>query len=337
MDRTTDRGRRDVPGPRRARTALALALTTTAALSAASPAHAEPAHRYWSTWTLQGTSWQVPERSATEEIPADGSVVGLRFALLPASATNGRSPRATPSFEEMCGRTAPEAGTKRVGVVVDHGRPEESASRPQDAPQVETACAVAPVDATLVATVRHALDVQGTPPMVCAVDDHPAEGCSANRVADADPAVLEATEEPVEPVRRTAPEPTDPDTAPAATPSPEASPSPSGGEESAGEGPAPTAGEDAPAAPERREAPDGALVPWYVTALALALLAGGLWMLLRPLPAGRGSGFRHTLAEQLRTRRGTGGSAPEDAADAPGAEAEPDPVDDAPDSPDHRA
>ncbi|WP_462417358.1 SCO2322 family protein [Kytococcus sp. Marseille-QA3725] len=313
---------------REAARATVAALALTAPLLTATSATADPGTRYWSTWSSTGTEWEVPEEGARTNVPADGSTVGLRYAMVPRNAEEGRSPRATPDFATACAQTPAEWGRKRVAVVVDHGRPEESATpREEGLPEVEFTCASVASDATLERTIRESVEVEGSSGAVCAVDGHPSDGCSRNRVADADPAVLEATDEPVEasprPEDTTGGGETDGGTDEEeedATDDPTASePSDDATDDEAKVGDEAAGGDEDKALPGTAQDPDarpstGALVPWYGTAALLGLIGIGLWLLLRPLPTrpdGTTSGIRTVLARRSRSSRAEAPSRPD--------------------------
>ncbi|WP_374929317.1 SCO2322 family protein [Kytococcus sedentarius] len=317
--------------------AAAVALVVPAGLAA--PAAADSGSRYWSSWDAGWEGWEVPEDGPRTEVPDDGSTVGLRYSLVPRSATEGRQPRALPDFDSSCRDAVWYEGVKRVAVVVDYGRGEEApVARPDHLPQVETTCATVPVDFTTEQTLQSVLDVEDTGQGICAVNGHPSEGCSANRVEDADPAVLTASEEPVEAVvlspeeashtpevpepasptvpedegddpavTGTGPESTEEGTGEDTAPEEDGVPSPTESQGGADDG-ADDTDEAAPGIPE--EAAEvraaGGLIPWYVTLAVLALLGVGLWLVLRPLPAARGGGsggLRSTLSRRLQERR----------------------------------
>ncbi|OLT30974.1 hypothetical protein BJF82_02045 [Kytococcus sp. CUA-901] len=300
----------------------------------AGPAAADTGTRYWSSWTAGWEGWEVPEDGPRTAVPEDGSTVGVRYSLVPRDAGEGRQPRALPDFDSSCRDATWYEGVKRVAVVVDYGRGEEApVARPDHLPQVETTCATVPVDFTTEQTLQSVLDVEDSGQGICAVNGHPSEGCSANLVADADSAVLTASEEPVEAVVLSpeeashtpeVPEPASPtlpegeEDEPGGTQTDDGSSdggsSGRDGERPRGEwGPLPHGLETArvarrrgPGAPEEAAAvqPAGGLVPWYATLLALALLGAGLWLLLRPLPPtpGRAGGLRSTVSRRLQER-----------------------------------
>jgi hypothetical protein len=150
--------------------ALALGLLT------AVPAHAAT-FQYWGYYQLTDGAWAFAQKGAGETNPADGSVEGWRWAITEESGTPPRTPRVTPTFEQVCDATDAQSGMKRVAVVLDYGRPVDGdgSSTPPD-PAAE--CAVVPTAArgaevlAAVAAVRN-----GTTGLVCGVNGYPATGC----------------------------------------------------------------------------------------------------------------------------------------------------------------
>jgi hypothetical protein len=156
------------------RTVIIAILFTLAGGLAAAPAQAA-AYRYWGYFHLTKGLWAFASTGPADFIPANGSVEGWRFAV--ADENSVRTPRETPTFAALCSGTTTTAGTKRVGLVIDFGRPADSVdgSRP---PVPQAFCVKAPDKATgndvLVAagaTLRLATGLN------CAIDGWPATGC----------------------------------------------------------------------------------------------------------------------------------------------------------------
>ena len=156
------------------RAAVILLLVTIAGAFVAAPAQAA-AYRYWGYFHLTNGAWAFAQTGPSQAIPADGAVEGWRFAVADESST--RTPRATPTFAALCTGAAIKAGTKRVGLVLDFGRPADSADGTAP-PAPKATCVTAPAKATgsdiLIAggaTLR--LDKA----LTCAIDGWPATGC----------------------------------------------------------------------------------------------------------------------------------------------------------------
>lgn len=171
----SDREEETVPivnrGPFRVVFAVLLAAVM-AALTIA-PAHAA-AYRYWGFYQLSDGAWVYAQKGSDQTTPADGSVEGWRFAVGDESAA--RYPRAVLTFEALCAATPATAGNKRVGLVVDFGRPAdgEDAATP---PEPKALCAVVPTSATSTDVLRKAGELRSDKGLICAVDGYPATGC----------------------------------------------------------------------------------------------------------------------------------------------------------------
>ena len=163
--------------PRHARLLRAVVITiliTFAGGVVAAPAQAA-AYRYWGYFHVTKTAWTFAQTGPAQTIPVDGAVDGWRFAV--ADESSIRTPRATPTFAALCAGTAVKAGAKRVGLVLDFGRPADSADG-AGPPAAKATCVTVPVKATgadiLVAggaTLRLSKD------LTCAIDGYPVTGC----------------------------------------------------------------------------------------------------------------------------------------------------------------
>lgn len=152
-----------------------LAAVVAACLSALTLAPAQAAaYRYWGFFQLEKGTWAYAQKGPDQTVPKDGAVDGWRFAVADESAT--RFPRAELTFDQLCGTTPPQSGKKRVGLVLDFGRP---ADAPDGAtpPQPKASCAVVPTDATSAAVLATAGDVRAEKGLVCGVDGYPASDC----------------------------------------------------------------------------------------------------------------------------------------------------------------
>ena len=162
------------------RASLLAVLSAIAALTigtlTASPAQAAN-YQYWGYYQLANGAWTFAQKGPAETNPADASVEGWRWAITEESGTPPRNPRVTPTFEQVCGTAAAESGMKRVGVVIDYGRPVDGDGGATP-PGVVAECAVVPTAATgaevlaAVATVRN-----GDGGLICGIDNYPASGC----------------------------------------------------------------------------------------------------------------------------------------------------------------
>src|SRR6478735_7464317 len=160
---------------RRAPVRVVLAAVVAACLSALTltPAHAA-AYRYWGFYQLTGGAWTYAQKGPDQTVPKDGAVDGWRFAVADESST--RYPRAVLTFDQVCGSTPAEAGKKRVGLVVDFGRPADAADGATP-PEPKALCAVVATDATSAAVLAVAGDVRTEKGLVCGVDGYPTSDC----------------------------------------------------------------------------------------------------------------------------------------------------------------
>lgn len=184
------------PRPPRSLVAAALAalLGLSGLLASAAPAAASSGsvYQFWGYYQLTDGQWSFAQTGPDGTEPADGSVEGWRFAI---SGADPRMPRATPTFEEICGTTPAPEGSKRVGVVLDYGRPADSTDGATP-PEPRAECAVVPAAATGADVLAEVAEVRtGDGGLTCALDGYPASGCG-----EALPEVPPAAAEPDEPV-----------------------------------------------------------------------------------------------------------------------------------------
>jgi hypothetical protein len=180
MSRTTLRhlNRRPVVAVPSLVAAVLLALVA-AVVAPAAPASAA-AYRYWGYFQLQDAQdptdakWAFASKGPDQLTPADGAVEGWRFAV--AGETDARMPRATATFDDLCGGTAAETGKKRVGVVIDYGRAADSEGGAQP-PAPVGKCAVVDSKATGAEVLAAVATVRAEGGLVCGIDSHPAAGC----------------------------------------------------------------------------------------------------------------------------------------------------------------
>ncbi|MFD0368534.1 SCO2322 family protein [Streptomyces sp. NPDC127114] len=152
-------------------------------LAVAAPAGAESGYRYWSFWENQGAGagakWGYASQGPATARPADGDVVGFRFAVS-RDAADATRPSALPDFTRICSGVGKEAGTKRVAVVVDFGGTEDAPpGETPPKPAVRTDCPRVREDAT----AAEALAAVATPlrydsnALLCGISGYPRQGC----------------------------------------------------------------------------------------------------------------------------------------------------------------
>ena len=132
---------------------------------------------YWSYWNGQADgTWAASNVGAGSDTPADGSVVGWRWSA-GASGDINQPPREAASFAAICDSTPPQAGQKRVGVVIDFGTP-AVAPDGQTPPANVTKCVVGASTENGLQVTSGAAAERSTPEgQVCGLDGYPATGC----------------------------------------------------------------------------------------------------------------------------------------------------------------
>lgn len=165
---------RTAPHARVQRAAITLFLVMLAAVAVASPAQAA-AYRYWGYFHLEKGAWAFAQTGPAQAIPKDGAVEGWRFAV--ADESSIRDPRATPTFDALCSTVKVAAGTKRVGLVIDYGRPADSADSAKP-PAPRATCVGVPLKATGAdVLVAAGATLRLEKALTCGIDGWPAAGC----------------------------------------------------------------------------------------------------------------------------------------------------------------
>ncbi len=162
---------------------LAMALGLAALVLPAGSAAAADSYRFWGFYQLSGSTWAFASKGADLTVPADGTVDGWRLAVGDMSVT--RVPRATLTFDAICADTPTQAGKKRVGVVLDFGRPADN-ERGANVPAPRAQCAVVDTNATSQAVLAAVAPIRADKGMICAVENTPATGCGG-KVANPTP------------------------------------------------------------------------------------------------------------------------------------------------------
>jgi MYXO-CTERM domain-containing protein len=153
-----------------------LAVLLGLAISVLLPAAAADAaaYRYWGYYQLNDSTWTFATKGPDQTTPTDGSVEGWRFAI--GSEETSRFPRATPTFEQVCGTTKAGADEKRVAVVIDYGRSADSADNSQP-PAAVGRCAVVATAATGLEVLSKVAEVRSDRSLICGIDGYPTTGC----------------------------------------------------------------------------------------------------------------------------------------------------------------
>jgi hypothetical protein len=162
--------------------AVLVVLAGTVGAWGSGPAEAS-SYRYWSYWIGGGDGWGFSTQGAARR-PADGTVDGWRFSISEASSST-TPPRREPSFARICGDTAPVAGSKRVGLVVDFGTTSD-APPGETPPALLARCVVVPEDANGYDVLATTVSLRTQDGLVCGLAGYPATECGAP-VADSSP------------------------------------------------------------------------------------------------------------------------------------------------------
>ncbi len=157
-------------------------------------------YQYWSYWQLTNGAWTFSQQGPQQTVPADGAVEGWRWAIDDGSGT--RTPRAKPTFEQLCGTASANSGSKRVGVLVDFGR-EADGDGKTPPPALIAKCAVVPSAATGAEVLATVVTVRADKGMTCALQGYPASGCGAEVAS-----LTDAQKAPDTPVSLSTPTPT---------------------------------------------------------------------------------------------------------------------------------
>lgn len=186
----------------RARTGLAGGAAGLLLLLAAAPAQAA-GYRYWSFWEAGGKDggWAYATQGPATARPADGDVIGFRFAVSKDSA-DASKPSAAPAFGQICGdvKKAEKAdGSKRIAVVIDFGGPLDAPpgeTPPAKAlkvgcPQVREDATAAEVLAAVAKPLRY-----DTNALLCGIAGYPAKGCGEQVAATSDAAASRPAAQP---------------------------------------------------------------------------------------------------------------------------------------------
>ncbi|MGV1009887.1 MAG: SCO2322 family protein [Dermatophilaceae bacterium] len=195
-----------VHSPARSRRGVLVVLAVVAAglLALFGPAGSATAanYQYWSYWQLTNGAWTFSQQGPQQTVPADGSVEGWRWAVDDGSGT--RTPRAKPTFEQLCAATTAGTGSKRVGVLIDFGREVDGGGTTPQPPLLAT-CAVVPTAATGADVLAGVASVRTDKSMVCGIQGFPATGCGgevatltdAQKAADTPVALPSPTPTPI--------------------------------------------------------------------------------------------------------------------------------------------
>nr|WP_246211217.1 SCO2322 family protein [Phytoactinopolyspora alkaliphila] len=133
-------------------------------------------YRYWSYYHQTAGEWEYSQVRMDSHVPVDGALEAWRFVTAEFGDTS-REPRVDISFADVCDGTGSADGEKRIALVIDYGRAADIAGD-DEPPQLRAACAVVDEDATTAMALSSVADLRIDDTRLCAIDDHPAEGCN---------------------------------------------------------------------------------------------------------------------------------------------------------------
>ncbi|WP_327086102.1 SCO2322 family protein [Nonomuraea sp. NBC_01738] len=147
--------------------------------------------RVWSVWQSDGTAWLA---ATPKDVPADGSVIGWRFAASPDSTASEPPGGELADFATLCAGQAAVSGSKRVAVQVDFGDATADAYPGDTPPGALMKCVTATPDSTttqlLASAATTRADGQGT---VLAVSGYPSKEKGGSELATTSTAEPEPT------------------------------------------------------------------------------------------------------------------------------------------------
>ena len=143
--------------------------------------------RYWGYYqaAAKSTTWKAAMTGPTVDI-ADGSVEGWIFTFsnddIPSTP-----PSVKPNFQSICGSTKPQAGLKRVGLVIDFGG-KSYAPKGEKVQKTIVRCVLTAKDSQGIDVLAQEIKVrQADSGLICGFNGYPAKECG---VEIATPAAL---------------------------------------------------------------------------------------------------------------------------------------------------
>ena len=135
-------------------------------------------YRYWNYFHVKNGQFAFATTGNAGFVPADGSIEAYRYGT--STAKQGLMPRAdltALTFDKVCAGTHPQAGKKRVAVLLDYGTQADSGGATPPAPRA--GCAVVPTKANGLQVLDAVAKVRLSKGMTCGVDGYPAAGCGS--------------------------------------------------------------------------------------------------------------------------------------------------------------
>jgi hypothetical protein len=143
---------------------------------------AEKGYRYWGYYQAGAntTQWKAAMTGPTVDI-ADGSVEGWIFTFS-SNDIPSTPPSVKPRFSAICGKTKPEKGFKRIGLVIDFGNPAIS-PKGDKARSTITRCVVTAEESQGIDVLAQELKVRTDKSgLLCGLNGYPSKECGAEIV-----------------------------------------------------------------------------------------------------------------------------------------------------------
>lgn len=142
--------------------------------------HAQAASKGWRYWgyyqaAAKSTTWKAAMTGPTVDI-ADGSVEGWIFTFS-SDDVPSTPPSVKPNFQSICGKTKPQAGLKRIGLVVDFGQ-KAYAPKGEKVAKTIVRCVLTAKDSQGIDVLAQELNVrQADSGLICGFNNYPAREC----------------------------------------------------------------------------------------------------------------------------------------------------------------
>jgi hypothetical protein len=157
---------------------IAVAITALISSSIVPAAHAaDKGYRYWGYYQAapKATKWTAAMTGPTVELK-DGAVEGWIFTFS-SDAVPSTPPSVAPNFAKICGGTKPQAGLKRIGLVVDFGSQLISPKGEKVAKTI-TRCVTTAKESLGIDVLAQELNVRtASSGFVCGLNNYPAKEC----------------------------------------------------------------------------------------------------------------------------------------------------------------
>jgi hypothetical protein len=155
---------------------LSLLLAGFAVTGSAGSAHAADGYRYWNYFHVKNGALVFATTGAASFVPQDGGIEAYRFGT--STPQQGLEPRVDltkVTFGSVCSTTKPQAGEKRVAVLLDFGTKADSGGA--QVPHPRAACAQVPTKDNGMQVLGSVAKVRTQKGMICGLDGYPASGC----------------------------------------------------------------------------------------------------------------------------------------------------------------